>query len=171
MPYTVWSKGRKLGETELGLVRIMPDARMGWFVPVAEFDGLMLIATGEQLALYADASPADLAAAHQHRESLELELRREDGSVVPTAGIGIRDMEALLAWDARKHAADPPEYWDDADDPLLGWDEQDDSELLDDFLTESEFDLVGESGDARSEDVTLPRYQIHVELIDPGDIL
>lgn len=170
MPYTVWSKGRKLGETDLGFVRLMPGSRMGWFVPAAQHEGLLPIATGAQLALYADASETDLSAAYQQCESLELELRREDGSVVPTTGVGIRDMEALLAWSAPKHLADHPENWDDADDPLFDLNELDDSELLDEFLADCKLDLVGESGGERAESVPLPRYQIHVELVDPQDI-
>ena len=74
MRYTIWSHGRLVGETDLAWVRTDDCLRVGWFHPTA--DGEPLIAP--------DTSPA-------------LELRDETDRVVPTARIGIRDMDDVAA--------------------------------------------------------------------------
>src|SRR4051812_15167175 len=168
MPYTIWSQGRKLGETELGFARIIPVSRMGWFIPMPEYETLMPVVTGVQVAFYENASRADVAAAHQHCESLQFELRRDDGSVVPTTGIGFQDVEVLLAWSAREELLNPRK-WEDVGDTFLEWAEQDDSPVVRECLVEGELDLNSEPSVGVA-DPPFPRYQIFVDLVDAGDI-
>jgi hypothetical protein len=123
-PYTLWSRGRLLGESELDYVRVQERHRMGDFAPTELGEKLMPIVTGVSRALIdlartsrtihevsADGSPAgfsegyegmqhtteyaDAAAAQTHFEGLELELRAPDGGMVPTEWIDVRDTEFL----------------------------------------------------------------------------
>ena len=170
MPYTVWSRGRKLGETDLGFVHFIRDSRMGWFVAAAEYEKLMPIATGVQSALHANASRADLAAAFQHFEALALELRRDDDSIVPTASIGIQDVQELLACDADTEVLELPREWEDRDDLFLDWTERDSAVLIDECAAECRLDLYCESMADDLEDGSFSRYQIHVQLVDADAI-
>ena len=170
MPYTVWSRGRKLGATDLGFLHFIRDSRMGWFAPAAEYEKLMPIATGVQSALHAHASRADLAAAFQQFEALALELRRDDDSIVPTASIGIQDVQELLACDAGTEVLELPREWEDRDDLFLEWTERDSAVLIDECAAERKLDLYGESMADDLEDGSFSRYQIHVQLVDADAI-
>lgn len=121
----------------------------------------------------------------------DLRLRREDGSLVPTESVGIRDVEALMACypddifdDADEDELDE-EYDFDDDDPSEAW--KRDSLAVDDddedtvFLRELENDLirVTEWLENPPESVSewepddegpMPRYQIFVLLSDPSAV-
>jgi hypothetical protein len=115
MTYTLWSRGELLGETTLDYVRIIPHLRTGDLH--LNQGGLRVI---ERLcqhradAYYAarrllrketlDESDkrtldADLAAQRDAYETLALELRTTDGSVIPTDDIYVTDTEYLRAID------------------------------------------------------------------------
>src|SRR4051812_3856264 len=51
MSYTVWSRGRLLGASDLGFIQIYSHMRMGWFLPSAEGEKLMHVLTGTGPAL------------------------------------------------------------------------------------------------------------------------
>ena len=51
MPFTLWSRGRLLGETDLGFVQIYANVRMGWFRPSDQGEKLMSVLTGTGPAL------------------------------------------------------------------------------------------------------------------------
>ena len=118
MRYTVWSRNRRLGETELAFPRIIPQARSGWFHPNADGERLMPViaavlpamraflhrhtrdAFGERIVqpfLNNTTLFADLAESFQHLESLDLEIRGTDGIVVPTCHVGIQDTHQLMS--------------------------------------------------------------------------
>jgi len=125
MPYTIWSRGRLLGETNLDYVRCIHRHRTGDFHPSEFGETLMLIFTEPSVALRAlgklgsefemsggsvesrrerrKADPtwvtaqADYDAAIDRREGLSLELRGPTGAVIPTEWIDIRDTEYLAA--------------------------------------------------------------------------
>lgn len=124
MAYSIWSHDRLVGHSELDYRRAFPRHRMGDFYPTEAGLKLMPVATGVspagiELARMVHASQradntqppvgeqretlrqtsefADLLAAENHRDALELELRRTDGSVVPTEWIDIRATEFLLS--------------------------------------------------------------------------
>jgi hypothetical protein len=124
--YTVWSKGRLVGETDLGFAQLPGGARAGHFFPSAVGQTLMPIATGvppasaEVARMCRRVGPpgpdtlpsgpssnedsdrgtarADLAAAEDRSASLELELRGPDGLVIATEWIAIQDTEQLLSF-------------------------------------------------------------------------
>jgi hypothetical protein len=126
VPYTLWSRGRLLGESELDYVREIPRLRTGDFRPTGDGAALMPVAAGVSPTVIelgklarraagdhggdsarADGRPcdalrlttefADFAEASNRRDALELELRGPDGAVVPTEWIDVRDTELLLA--------------------------------------------------------------------------
>lgn len=159
----VFSRGRLIGETDLGFVRIFDQCWSGWFHPTVDGERLMpqIVSTlpAMRAYLHRDAADppasgtvrpevdrstlfADLAESFQHLQALGLELRREDGSVVPTADIGIQDTHQLLAMAKTEH---DDEEWEDGDDDLF-------DEWMAEELDETRF----------------PRYQIHVRLLHPN---
>ena len=196
MLYSVWSRGRQIGETDLGFRRVIDQSRFGWFHPNAEGERVMPViasvlpamrayldrdkvdAAGEpivQPAPHGSTLFADLAEAFQHLESLDLELRREDGSVVPTASIGIQDTHQLLAL-ADEVMAEEMARWD-ANDHFLEIIEEverefppsDDAEVVEQVL-EGLDDPIGEWTPDELDESRFPRYQIHVELMH-GDAI
>jgi hypothetical protein len=192
--YTVWSRGRLIGETDLDFIRLIDQQRSGWFHPSVEGERLMLgIATplpamraylhresvdvwGNSLVrpeMHGSTIFADLAEAFQRLRSLELELRREDGSIVPTSDIGFQDTERLIdlaelddenideaSWNADDELAEPA-----ARDLQLDADVMRDMELLEeDFEEEDDDPFAGWTPDEFREPPN-PRYQIHVLLL------
>jgi hypothetical protein len=195
MSYTVWSQGRLLGETELSYTRWMHKHRGGDFFPTEFGETLMPIVTGGPAAMKElakamhvaardsddaaaakerraatpeiTAARAELESAVERRDALALELRRPDGSIVPTEYIDIRDTELL--WDIE----------DDEDD--LGFD---DDEIDDESEGDSEIELavlhdleiIDEIRAARGFvpdepwGHEFPRYQILLRLLDNAAI-
>ena len=191
MRYTVWSRGRLSGETDLGFAPLIELARSGSFHPNAEGERLMPGVASPLPAMRAylhrnavDASGngfvqpellgstlfADLAEAFQHLESLDLELRREDGSVVPTACIGFQDTHELLALAEEDEAVVEESL--DADSPsaeeIAFLEELDaspaDGDAWSGALIEDWTDDVW-TGWEPEKPIEFPRYQIHVELL------
>jgi hypothetical protein len=127
VPYTVVSRGRVLGTTELEYARWRKGFRGGSFSPAADAAGLVEIAVGVSPAtitlgkkiremdrdpdqgsatiaaraprLKATTEHADLASACDHEAALELELRSPDGSLIATEWIALQDTEFLLSLD------------------------------------------------------------------------
>lgn len=127
-PYTLWSRGRLLGATDLGFVHIKATHRMGWFDPSPVGATLMPILTGTGPALKAigrlmsdpvrttmrsrDRAPdgewprdirttteyADLVSSVDELESLQLQLRDAAGAVIATQHIGIDDTRFKLTF-------------------------------------------------------------------------
>lgn len=143
--YTVTSRGRPIGITDLAYARFDDSRRAGWFFPT----GLT----------------SEAAEAFEWDGDVELRLRRPDGSVVPTEWIGIRDTVRLLA----RYPIDD-ERWDIDEDPELlvvdeWWNDQTDWTPDDDEAWNELCDWVPEG-----EEVEFPRYQIFVLLAVPGAI-
>jgi hypothetical protein len=199
MRYTVWSRGRLIGETDLGFVPLIPALRSGSFHPNTEGERLMPVVAAVSPVMRAylhrnatDASGggfvlpelrgstlfADLAESFHHVEALELELRREDGSVVPTACIGIQDTHWLLELAEQEEAiteqgsleeflVEGIEDFERLDvDASVG--DQPPDALLEDW-TEDWTDDVHEAWEPEKP-IEFPRYQIHVELLH-GDAI
>ncbi len=188
MPYALWSRGRLIGHTDLGFVRCLPNRRTGWFHPTAEGERVMAIAVAVPPAIEAyvartreltcDVSEvqdeldrstegADLSAAFHHLEALDFQLRRDDGSVVPTEDVGIVDTHRLIALARELTEHEEAEEWGDVGD-LFHDDDDDAAESIDDMLLESD-DFrewaIGNVGRAAH-----PRYQIQVALFDDAVI-
>ncbi|HTI64958.1 MAG TPA: hypothetical protein VL524_15640 [Gemmatimonadaceae bacterium] len=130
MPYTVTSRGRPIGTTDLGF-RYRPGAsRMGWFHPNAAGERLMPIVAAVTAATRAHAQSrrgrdnpdvdarardanllADVAEAYQHIGALDLRLHAEDGTLIPTEFVSIQDTEELLAWADLEEGIQRTEEW------------------------------------------------------------
>jgi hypothetical protein len=123
MPYTLWSRGRMLGETDLGFVQVFENHRMGWFHPSTVGEGLMPVLTGPGPAMKAvgklmrdplrmatqpqadgagEEWPADIRTTTQYAdlvssidelESMQLQLRDPDGVIMEVDHVGIDDTE------------------------------------------------------------------------------
>ena len=196
MPYTVWSRGRLIGETDLAFRPLIDVQRSGHFHPNAEGERVMeLIASplpAMRAYLHRDARDADgngfvlpelqgsalfadLAESFHHFRSLELELRREDGSVVPTEDIGFQDTHPSLAvteaeLEEYEHSVDDPGGPDDDDLPEateaereLEMDVLHDLEALD-SPSDWDDDVHAPWVPPELEAPQFPRYQIHVML-------
>jgi hypothetical protein len=195
--YTVWSRGRLIGDTDLGFIRLIDQSRSGWFHPNVEGERLMPViasvspamraylhrdavdAQGDSLvqpAMYGSTAFADLAEAFQHLHSLDLELRREDGSVVPTSDIGIQDTQQLVelaemddddveAWDADDELGETTEH-----DLQLEADVMHDAELIDQAFGAGVDDSIADWMPEDLQEAAFPRYQIHVLLLH-GDAI
>jgi hypothetical protein len=108
MRYTLWSRGRKLGYTDLDLPHVQDRVRMGFIEPTDEGIRLLPDATGVPAAAHALAKAAkraadgrdealtefaDFRAACDRREALTLELRDETGVLFPCEWIRINDID------------------------------------------------------------------------------
>jgi len=110
MRYSLWSRGRLLGHTDLDIHTVTPTMRQGFIEPTAEGRPLLEDATGVWRAM-ADRKRAqrarggeetnndlELVTASQNRcESLNLELHDEDGAVVQCEFMRIYDLFDLNA--------------------------------------------------------------------------
>ena len=168
MQYTIWSRGRLLGETDLGFIARENRFRTGWFHPNEMGERLMPAATGVSPAMRAEyimghdeTVHADLLEAIDLCDSLELELRGPNGKTIDTEHVFITDTHYLLSLaDARD--ADP---YDEEDVKLTPEEEAEIEEFVAAWKAEhSEADqAVAESQATETE---MPRYQVQVRLID-----
>jgi hypothetical protein len=158
MQYTLWSRGRLLGETDLGFIYRENGFRIGWFHPNAVGDRLMPAATGVAPAMrYAhDIGPdatarADVLAALDQESALELELRH-DGIVIATENIAIVDTHYLLSIPSSigEEALTPDEL------ASIGLD-------LEEWTAAHEADPPWKEP---AETTEWPRYQIQIRLVD-----
>ena len=146
MRYSVWHKETLLGTTDFGYVRCMPRHRAGWLEP-----------TEHALA---------------HVDVFELELRREDGTVVPTEFLAIQDTERLLA---RAREAEEEQdrheaiYGEEPLDPELEAAVAHDLELMDTHWQEVE-EREGPQPWEPDEERDWPRFQVFAELMHDADI-
>ena len=144
MPYTVWSRGRLVGHSELAYARVFPDMRMGDFEPTAIGEALLPIILGVSPALRAlydvlektpdmgrGAPPhdsgfppevrrtteyADVVSTQDEIDALALELHDSAGNVVRTEWLWFQDTHRLLALAREDRAAlDPDLVFDDDD--------------------------------------------------------
>jgi hypothetical protein len=197
--YSLWSRGRLLGHTDLAYVRWMERLRSGDLYPTEIGEALLPIVTAVSPAFIelsratrdmADTDDseeairarchavrlttehADASAESDRREAMELELRSPDGSVIPTEDIDVRDTAFMLAL--------AEESMDDFDlediDPIFATDEQ--KELLemmahDEAMFEQDFadwDDDTSMPYVPDDEIIYPRYQIHVRLLDDAAI-
>jgi hypothetical protein len=156
--YTLWSRGRLLGETDLGFIYRENGYRTGWFHPNELGDRLMPVATGVAPALRTmymigpDANiEADVRSAGDHEEALALELRGPGGAAIETEHIAIIDTHYLLSI--------PDD--DTLDDLELTAEQQAEIEaFVDEWNAERDVmdDLESE------EEPEMPRYQVQVRM-------
>lgn len=156
--YTVWSRGRLLGETDLGFIYSENGCRTGWFHPNELGDRLMPAATGVAPALRTmymigpDANiGADVQSASDHEEALALELRGPGGAPIETEDIAIVDTHYLLSIPEDDTGEDlelTAEQQAEVDAMLEDW--KADRDVMDDLESDDETEM--------------PRYQIQVRM-------
>jgi hypothetical protein len=179
LPYTLWSRDRLLGHSDLGYVRDFERHRMGDFFPSELGEKLMPVLTGVTRAC-ADVPQtrelADVAEAVTHVESLELELRGPDGAVIPTEWIGVRDVELVLSEVSEVDEMDDldeidPMRADEADMELLR-SVQHDMEIIDEMIERNAAASRAAGIPVREEweEPPYPRYQIQVGLFDDAAV-
>lgn len=98
---------------------------------------------------------ADVLAAVDQEEALELELRGPDGKRIETESIAIIDTEYLLSLN------DPERDRELEDIELTPEQEAEVQEMVEAFRSNERF-----KGDEPDEEMVFPRYQIQVELVD-----
>ncbi|SRR5258708_573550 len=128
MQFTLWGRGRLLGETDLGFIRVRSSHRMGWFHPSPLGDRLMPILTGTGPALRAvgklmsdpvrtairsrqrgageewppdiraTTEYADLVSSVDELECMQLQIRDAAGAILSTCYIGIDDTMFKLSF-------------------------------------------------------------------------
>jgi hypothetical protein len=165
--YTVWSRGRLLGETDLGFVYRENEFRCGWFHPTAKGEQLMPIATGFAFAVRnawlmgLDPSVrADLASAEDEEQALGLQLRGPNGALIPTRSITIVDFQNLSSI---------PREDSEADGPLDPEQEAEIEALIEEWENDPdvrEARLLGQTGT----ETEWPRYQLQVFLVDDRSV-
>ncbi len=192
MQYTVLSRGRPIGVTQLGFRRIHPRRLSGWFHPNAEGERLMPAVSAVLPAVRAfmhreltddEGRPlvrpellqstlfGDIAEALHRVGALDLTLQRDDGSDVPTELIGIQDTEQLLRL-AEETLDDEPYSADETFDEDVTWYADDLLDLNVEFEARhivSPLDLLGRWS-PEDEATEFPRFQVHVVLADAGPI-
>src|ERR1051325_4097718 len=131
MSYTLWSRGRLLGETDLEFVQIFSNVRMGWFRPTAQGETLVSVLTGTGPALHrvgrlmrhpirnatrapvsdedwpppdirASTAYADLVSSVDELEAMHLRWRDPEGNVREVGHIGVDGVESKLARAAKR---------------------------------------------------------------------
>ena len=159
------SHGRALGTTDLGFIYRPGGFRCGWLHPTPLGERCLPIAASVAPAMRAEyllgpdpTLRADVLAANDRAEALDLELRREDGVLIETSDIGISDTEYLLSIAAA--AEHENEDWE-----LSADDEAEIAELVAGLEEEPWSASV-----AQQETTPFQRYQVQVQLIDPSDV-
>jgi hypothetical protein len=161
--------GRLVGETDFEFLTSEDRQRRGWLIPTEQGEPLAAIAAGVSDAMEAaleaydlEAAAADIAAAVDRRDALELELRDPAGNVIGAERITIRDTVVLMSVGDARFEADKSWYESLSDEERRAFDASIDSEVArdrgrsyDDFLDDGPGMVHG-----------LPRYEISVKLID-----
>ena len=151
--YSVWSRGRLIGHTDLGYVRSTEKLRMG---------DLITTEIGDRV-LETDAAG--------HPAVPDLELRGPDGVAIPAKDIAIRDTEYLLAI-ARRLEDEPEPILPDEEAAALEAAIEDDAALVAEWMDAAEGPELsdGQGRDVPWQEAAWPRYQILVFLFDDAAI-
>jgi len=165
-PYTLWSHGRLLGETDLGFIYRENRHRCGWLHPTEIGEKILPDAAGVAPAMRTefmigpDATlHADVLAAYDRELALELELRGPDGKRIETEDIGVRDTHYLLSI-PENDCKDDEEY------KLTAEEEAE----IEEFVAAWKEEHEGDVNVASEEEVEFPRYQLQITLVDDRDV-
>ena len=163
-PYTLWSRGRLLGETDLGFIYRENGHRCGWLHPTEIGERILPEAAGIAPAMRIEFmigpdenAHADVLAAVDREAALELELRGPDGKRIGTEDIRIIDTHYLLSI---------PEHDFTDDEPLSPEQEAE----IDEWVAEWKAEHADDLDDSSDEEVEFPRYQMQVQLVDDRDV-
>lgn len=169
VPYSLWSRGRLLGETDLGFIYRENRFRCGWLHPTEVGERHLPQAVGVAPAMRAefmigpDATlEADVLAAVDREEALELELRGPDGCRIETESIHVVDTHYLLELSDLAMRDDKVD-----EEPLTPEQEAEIEEFVAAWKEEHEGDLDLSQDD---EEVEFPRYQLQICLVDDRSV-
>ena len=165
MQYTLWSRNRLLGETDLGFVYRENGFRCGWLHPNALGERLMPAATGVPPAMRAEFTVgpdatlhADILAAVDAEEALQLEVRGPDGKRIETEEVWVVDTHYLMS------LADADRF--DEDDEMNKLTPEQEAEV-EEWVAEWREAHAGEEWrEDADEEVDMPRYQLQLRLVD-----
>jgi hypothetical protein len=178
VPFTVWSHGRLVGETDLGFILRDGNHRTGYFFPTAFGETLIPIFNEPRRIIKALAEiredsrsrddPRRLALdaafeiACDREKALALELRDANGIVIPTEDVGIRDTDLTL----ELYPGDDLEFDDVVITPEQQAEFERDMEELSEWAQDArrELELLGHR-DVVDEEAPLPRFQVQVFLV------
>ena len=174
MSYTLWSLGRLLGETDFGFLSSEERQRRGWLIPTKEGEPLVEIAAGVSAAMETaltafdiEEAAADIAAAVDRRDALELELHGPDGEVIPVERLTVRDTVVLMSVADARFEADKSWYDSLTDEERDEFDASIDCEVERERLFEDDLDFDSVDDEEEPGMVGgLPRYEISVKLAD-----
>jgi hypothetical protein len=162
MAYTLWSRGRLLGETDLGFRYRENGFRCGWLHPTDLGIRLLPFATGVAPAMRMmrtlgadETARADCLAAFDQEQALALELRGPDGATIPTEDIAVVDTHYLLSI--------PPDDAPETNDVLYCSDSE-----IEEMMEEWDEDGIdlGVSDPLLQDESEHPQYQLQVRLVD-----
>ena len=181
MPYTLWSKDRLLGESELDYIGNTDKIMMGDFVATPQGEALMHVITGvrraiielgrarravqsgdrwQATAIRTSEEYADVAEATAHLEGLELELRDPHGQRVPTDWIDVTDTEYTLSLANDFELEELEAELREQTDPEVLAEIEQDAALMDEHFAAIE----AEGPPDFEPESVFPRYQIQVQL-------
>jgi hypothetical protein len=171
LSYTLWSLGRLLGETDFAFLPSEDRQRRGWLIPTEEGEPLVAIAAGVTDAMEAamqaydlEEAAADIAAAVDRRDALELELHAADGSIVPVERLTIRDTVVLMP--VADHRLEPDQSWYESltEEERAAFDASIDDEVEHERLRREVVWRQPELDEGPGMVLGLPRYEIVVML-------
>jgi hypothetical protein len=170
MRYTLWSRGRLLGETDLGVVSREHGSRCGWLHPTPLGERLLPAATGVAPAVRTEhiigpdaTARAEVLSAVDREQALELELHGPDGAVIEAEDIRITDthyLRSIVETELDDESVRGAE--EDTDVGTLFDDDNSPKEISEPDLPISQL--------RPAEETELPRYQIQLRLVDPDSI-
>lgn len=178
MDYTLWSRGRLLGRTDLGFIDRSNSSRMGWFYPEDGVQDLLDIATGVSPAMVAigaaendadrEQAEADVQAAIDRCDALELEMRGPKGQVIETEDIGLRDTAWLMSLGEQRMEEDEAWYASLSDEERAEFDESIEHDLA--IILEQMESSEDEPWRPEPPESEYPRYQLLIRLVDDRDV-
>lgn len=158
-----------LAETDLGFIYREHRSRTGWLHPTEIGERLLRDASSIPPAMRVEftigpdaTAHADVLAAVDRVEALEMELRGPDGCVIPTEDINVVDTHYLLSLSTRESVDDAKD-----EEPLTPEQEAEIEEFVQAWLEEHKDDVPSSGED---EEVDLPQYQLQVTLVDDRDV-
>ena len=167
MQYTLWSRGRLLGTTDFGFIFRPNGFRCGWLHPTLLGERVLPEACAVAPAFRAQfmlgddpTLRADVQAAIDQEEALELQVRGPDGCVIATEDVGITDTHYLLSIPLN----DKPE---EEEIVLSPEDEAEIEAMVEEFRAAEEEHRFA---DTLEPEVEHPRYQIQIQLVDHNDV-
>lgn len=167
-PYSLWSRGRLLAETDLGFIYRENRHRCGWLQLTELGERLLPDAVGVAPAMRAefmmgpDATlEADILAAVDRELALELELHGPDGCKIETEDIGVIDTHYLLALSDHESPEDERD-----EEPLTPEQEAE----IEEFVAAWKEEHEGDIDLSPDEEVEFPRYQLQVRLVDDRSV-